>query len=272
MTKVLIISNKFDLTADFIVQRLREKNTSFYRFNTEELTHSVSISLDFSSDSFRLFDATINESFELKDFSAVYFRRPEIPLFDFQNLTTGEVRFLRNEILFLLEGVYKILRCAYWVSPLYAIREAENKVYQLEVAQALEFDIPESLISNSYITSKSFYKRNRGECIIKPIKSGLVDDADSTAIFTSQLTQFPASEAQVECFPSFIQRHVEKEADVRVICVGNNVFATLIHSQSHTSTKIDWRKGQVMLEHTSIDIPVALKEKCITRNFSRFLK
>jgi hypothetical protein len=47
MTKALVISNKSDITSDFIIKYIKENNLSFYRFNTEELTKSVNVSLNF---------------------------------------------------------------------------------------------------------------------------------------------------------------------------------------------------------------------------------
>lgn len=74
MTKVLIITNKNDLTSDFIVKRLKEKNLFFYRFNTEEISKSCFLTFDFQKDSFILTDTIICKQFDLKEFTSVYFR------------------------------------------------------------------------------------------------------------------------------------------------------------------------------------------------------
>lgn len=50
MTNVLIITNKSDITSDFIVERLKERNISFYRFNTEEVSKSCFLTFDFQKD------------------------------------------------------------------------------------------------------------------------------------------------------------------------------------------------------------------------------
>lgn len=110
MTKVLIISNKSDITSDFIIKCLKERNLNFYRFNTEELTKSVTISIDFSSKSYKLIDSNIGKTFDLSEFTSVYYRRPELPTFNQNDLTTGEINFLRNELIFTLEGIYKLLQ------------------------------------------------------------------------------------------------------------------------------------------------------------------
>jgi glutathione synthase/RimK-type ligase-like ATP-grasp enzyme len=237
MTKVLIISNKSDITSDFIVKSLNEKNIEFYRFNTEELTKSVTFSLNFSSNSYQIEDSKTQKSFDLKEFTSVYYRRPELPVFNSSELSVGEVNFIRNEFIYTLEGIYKLLCKAYWISPLYSIREAENKIYQLDLAKSTGFTIPNSIITNSYEQVSFFFKENKEECIIKPIKSGLIeDDTESKVVFTNIL---------------------------KSIVVGNKIFATLIHSQENSKTKTDWRKGEMNLKHEKINLPEEINIKCI---------
>ena len=163
-----------------------------------------------------------------------------------------------------MEGTYKLLRNAYWVSPLYSIREAENKIYQLHLAESLGFNIPKSIISNSSSDIRSFYKKNNQECIIKPIKSGLIDDGkQSKVVFTNKLKSLPSSDKKLKISPNFLQSEIKKKGDIRVIAVGSKIFSTFIDSQSGNSTKTDWRKGEMPLNHHRIELPKSLEEKCI---------
>ena len=59
MTKVLIISNKSDITSDFIVKQLKEKEIDFFRFNTDELTKTINCTLDLYKNSFILYDTSV---------------------------------------------------------------------------------------------------------------------------------------------------------------------------------------------------------------------
>ena len=264
MTKVQIISNKSDITSDFITKSLNKKGIEFYRFNTEELTKSVTFSLNFSSNSHQIKDSKIEKSFDLKDFTSVYYRRPKIPEFYSPELSPGEVNFIRNEFIYTLEGIYKLLRNAYWVSPIYSIREAENKIYQLDIAKSLGFTIPNSIITNSHDQVSLFFKENKEKCIIKPIKSGIIEDSVETkVVFTNILKTVPEKEEKVSSSTNYIQSHILKKGDVRVIVVGNKIFATLIHSQENSETKTDWRKGEMNLIHERINLPEEINSKCI---------
>jgi len=263
MTKVLIISNKSDITTDFIVKELKRRDINFYRLNTEELTKTCFVTLDFGSNLFLIKDTVLNVEVNLKHISSVYYRRPELPLIDNSELSAGEETFLKNEITYCLEGIYKILRDAYWISPLFAIRQAENKIYQLDIAKSIGFIIPDSIITNDYDKLNYFRERNNHECIIKPIRSGLIsDESESKVIFTNTLSGLSFTKAEFEMSPNYIQQHIRKRGDIRVTMVGNKAYATLIHSQIDVKTKTDWRKGESELKHSKIKLPDLLKQKC----------
>lgn len=264
MTKVLIITNKSDLTSDFIVKRLRERKIFFYRFNTEEISKSCFLTFDFQRNLFILTDTILCHQFNLKEFTSVYFRRPELPNINTNDLSSGEIQFLKNEFYYTLEGLYKILKDLYWVSPIYAIREAENKIYQLELAKAIGFSIPDSIVTNIYNDSLEFCNRNDASCIVKPIKSGLIADKDvPKVVFTNQLKEKPRKE-QIEFSPNLFQAHIKKLYDVRVTMVGEKAFAVLIDSQSNVDTLVDWRRGECPLKHTKIELPDKVLKQCIS--------
>lgn len=264
MTKVLIISNKSDITSDFIVKQLKEKEIDFFRFNTDELTKTISCTLDLYKNSFILYDTNKNEKINLNEITAVYFRRPELPIIESDDLNSGEINLIQNEILYTLEGIYTLLRKAYWISPIYSIREAENKIFQLEVAKKLNLKIPNSIISNQYEDVYEFYSNCDENCIIKPIKSGLIEEENkSKVIYTNLLDKIPSSREQINSCPNFLQSHIIKKGDVRVTMVGEKAFATMIHSQENTKTKVDWRISQDFLKHTRIELPSDIHNKCV---------
>lgn len=263
-SNILIITNKQDITSDFIIKELKRSKISFYRFNTEELGSSVLACLNFDANSFVLQDLRSGQFHDLKQFTAVYYRRPELPTIKELSLTQGERNFVNNEIAFTLEGIYKIIADAYWVSPLFAIREAENKIHQLIVARSIGLSIPSTMITNSFTEAFGFYTAIKKNCIIKPIKAGLIEDQKtSRVIFTSELSEFPSDIAQIEACPVFLQSRVLKQVDVRVTVVGSKVFSTRIHSQTQLETSVDWRRGENILKHEVCVLPGEIEVRCV---------
>lgn len=152
MKKIFIITNKDDITVDFIVRLLRQDGVDYYRFNTEELFNSIDIRFRIDESHYILFDKVKQKEINLDDFSAVYFRRPGIPDFKrIKEISEIESRYLTREALSVLDGIYKRLERCFWINDVFKIREAENKLYQLEIAKKLGFSIPKTILSNDAV-------------------------------------------------------------------------------------------------------------------------
>lgn len=263
---ILFITNKEDITTDFIVNKLNKLGESYYRLNTEDLISKIGINFDFENHDFEIIDHSKNLIINTKNIRSVYYRRPKLPLLDYYSIKFGEKKFLLSEITYLLEGFYKILFDKFWISPVFSIREAENKIYQLIKAKKLGFEIPKSLITTNEEKAKYFIELKNQDCVIKAIKTGFIEDnEDPKIIFTSLLKKENLNSLyRVKYFPTFFQNKIDKEADIRITVVGNKIFPAKIKSQAFEDSKIDWRKGSnPTLEYEHFDIPKKLEEKCL---------
>jgi len=262
---ILLITNKEDITTDFIINKLNKLGEKYYRFNTEDLNSKVFVNLDFIKDEYQLIDSAKRIVIDLLYVKSIYYRRPKLPSIDGGELSPGEAKFTQSEYYYLLEGIYKILADKYWISPIYAIREAENKIYQLILAKKIGFKIPEGIVTSIEDTAKSFIKNQDG-CVIKPIKTGFIDDGDSPRlIFTSELTKKDMSSLdRIKYCPTFFQKKIDKSFDIRVTIVGDKVFSARIESQAFDETKIDWRKGEnISIQYKRLHLPQSISKKCI---------
>ncbi len=261
---ILIITNKADVTTDFIVKRLTEIKVPFYRLNTEDLLKKNILNFDFDNNSFSLIDLEKKLSIDLLKVKSVYFRRPQMPeVLLGDKLTTGEIEFVRTELAYTLEGLYKVLRGSFWISSVDAIREAENKIYQLQLAKSIGFKIPPSLITNDPIVATQFNANHT--TIIKPIKSGLLDDSDGDkVIFTSKVKDFEAESNRIKACSTYFQKFIDKAADIRVTVVGDKTFPALIESQEFSETQVDWRRGEnIKLNYKKIVLPEHIELLCL---------
>lgn len=261
MTKVLIITNTKDITCDYIISKLKQNKTEFYRLNTNLIGKSVYLNFNIVNDNYTIYDSKLNTTLDVKSFSAVYYRRPELPPSD-ESLTNDEKIYINNEIIYTLEGLYNVLENARWISPLSAIRKAENKIFQLRLAQKIGFTIPQSIISNTSEEINKFKSYWR-ECIIKPVKSGLIHyPTGEKVFFTSLYTEENITDSMLAA-PIFLQTLIHKEVDLRVTVVGKKVFAAAIHSQENGDSAVDWRKGESIPRHTQFKLPSNIAKKCV---------
>jgi glutathione synthase/RimK-type ligase-like ATP-grasp enzyme len=260
---ILLITNSSDVTTDFLVKKLTNKNLHFYRLNTNTLFEKTNVDFNFQKGEFIIQDLTSNIEIDLSSVRSVYYRRPELPLLERYLLDRADERFIKNEFLFCLEGLYKLLENAFWVNNVYRIREAENKIYQLQLAKKMGFQIPNSIISNRYGSVSTFFYDNANECITKPIKSGLIEDNPSRVVFTSNVVPDSLEEERVKFFPNFFQRRINKVADIRVTVVRDRVFPVKIEIDSDHMT-VDWRSvDPAFLKYSEFALPDAIENRCL---------
>lgn len=262
MMNILVITNKGDITSDFIVQNLSDLGVPFYRLNTDEIGNSIRLSFDLLNNEYLIYDAERDIVVDLLQIRSVYFRRPEIVVHA-TDVTLGETNFIKSELSFTLEAIYKILGNAFWVNTVDAIRRAENKIYQLMLAKEIGFIIPNSILSNQPSKALSFFSKNGGSCIIKPVKSGLViGETEEGVIFTSKIHLDDNNVNRVLSCPVYLQNLIPKNSDLRVTLIGDKLFCAMIHSQEEEESSVDWRKAGHPLRHSAHELPEEIIAKC----------
>lgn len=263
MTKALIITNTTDFTVDYVVRSLDNIQASYYRLNTDEIGIYVFFSFDFANDRYLLYDKLRGITFDILSFKSVYFRRPNLPSINDNGLSSDEKQFIGLEERQTLEGLYKILRNAYWISDVDSIRRAENKIFQQLIAKEIGFQIASGIVTNHPREFMRFLEANN-DCIIKPIYSGQIGWPEmKQVVYTSKLDIIPTP-AQIEVCPNYVQQRLKKNFDIRVTVVDETIFAVRIHSQSNPETNTDWRIGENILKHEIIELPVTIKNQCVS--------
>ena len=240
---VLIVTNEKDVTSDYIVRELQKRNSPYYRLNTERIGNGVNVYLDLYNRECYIYDDQKNETIDIADIQSIYYRRPVLPAFDNYDINEGEKRYLQSEVFYLLEGIYKLLRDRYWMNPLFKLREAENKIFQLVLAERVGLMIPHTCYTNIPKNAKQFILSQRG-AITKPIKSGHIEASDKI-IYTNKVTDEALKTIDsIQGMPVCLQEEINKVADIRVTVVGKSVFTAKIEYDEDLGRVIDWRKSK----------------------------
>lgn len=257
---ILIITHKLDFTADYIINKLNEKGIEYKRFNCEDLFESditIKLGTGFSY-------SLLGEN----RYDTVWFRRTMLPELVIDNL--AQKQYLLKEADNLLQNLFAIID-ARWISEPSAIYRAENKLFQLRMAQSLGFNIPETLVTSSKIKLREFYDMHQ-DVIIKPIdQTRLESDSETEFIYTSKVTKDHI--AQLEHFdltPSIFQKDISKAVELRITVVTSHVFSAQVDSQQFEESKTDWRRKKIAF--TVFDLPEKLQQMCIELVYSLGLK
>lgn len=260
---ILIITNKEDITADYVVLELQKRNIEYVRVNTEDFPTKSFGNAVFNEDEELIFN-TPNKKIDLSRIKSVWYRRPIKPNIDSAIENDSVREFCLNEARDFLRGLWYSLDC-FWLSDMEAIKKAEHKIYQLKVAKELDLNIPKTIISNDPKKVEKFYYNCDDGMIIKPLFIGFIDDEKPKTIYTSEVTLEDLEEKNsIKYAPSIFQEKINKKFDIRVTIIGKKVFAAEIHTNNKEKI-IDWRKLEIdQLNHFEHKLPKDLKNKLIS--------
>ena len=256
----LIVTNKKDLTSDFIVREFRNRGAGFNRLNTED---AVQLSL-----TQRLGDTTRlrheNTCIKLDTVRAAYFRRPLPPHVKTDGLSQASVTYIREEWSYLLRSLYLELG-EKWFNHPNSVILAEDKPRQLRLAKTIGFAVPETVITNELGALGHLFAN--GDVIAKPLKQSLLEEDSGLGniIYTTTIHSIGEIDAKsLRVTPVIFQRRIDKRFDLRVTVVESKVFAVAINSQKFEKTRTDWRHSSTTeLEHEVFDLPEQVAGKCV---------
>jgi glutathione synthase/RimK-type ligase-like ATP-grasp enzyme len=256
---VLVVTNRRDVTTDFIILELRRRGLPFFRLNTEELPGHEIVMPDGDPSSLSLIGSC--GTLSLPDVAGAYYRRPgglEVANGD------AAAEYVAAEWSAVLRSLWNALE-GRWLNSPFAILRAEDKPRQLAVAREAGMRIPCTLVTNRFGPAQTFVAD--GPAVGKPLRHALIDDGGAgRVLFTSRIDRL--DDADADAFrqaPVILQREVFKRSDVRIVVVDDRVFATRIMSQEHEETQIDWRKGTRQdLAHETFELPAEMRAACIS--------
>lgn len=256
---ILLVTNKRDVTTDFVVLEMRRRGLSFIRLNTEDLPKHELVMAD--GDPRRLTLIGPCGTLRLPDVTCAYYRRPGSFAAEGTEATAA---YVEAEWSAILRSLWNALE-GRWLNSPFSILRAEDKPRQLAAARRMGLTMPSTLVTNSFDAARAFLAD--GPMVAKPLRHALIDDGKvGSVVFTSRVATLEAADADaVRRAPMILQREIPKRSDVRVIVIDDRVFATKILSQAHDETRVDWRRGvRLDLVHEAIELPAELIAACIS--------
>jgi hypothetical protein len=250
---ILIITHKSDYTADYIINKLNERNIQYKRLNCEDIleTHyTLSFNPEFK---FTL----LAES----QYRSIWYRRTKLP--EIEGLNNAERLYVLGETDVFIRNLFLTLPSK-WLSVPECVEKAENKFLQLQIANEIGFKIPNTIVTNSSHDIKQFYNENNRSIIIKPISQKRIqyNNSDGAMIFTNEVPGLLIEKLEsYDLTPTIFQEKLNKEYELRITVVGDKVFPAAVYSQDDKDTLVDWRKKK--LKFYEITIPKDIESKCL---------
>ena len=171
-----------------------------------------------------------------------------------------------SELRSTLEGALLALEPALWMNYPYANRFSRSKLMQLRLATRLGFKVPETCITADPRIVRERYRRWNGEMVAKLAGGQIVGDTTESqyVILTTLITpEDLKDDDSLSACPAIYQRRVQKEYELRVTVVGEDVFACRIDSQALEISQVDWRAaGPSALHQKPYKLDEAIASQC----------
>ncbi|MBX7220854.1 MAG: ATP-dependent carboxylate-amine ligase [Blastocatellia bacterium] len=265
---ILILTEAQDATADDMIERFKAKGVRTIRYETadfpQKVQHTIRKGAGISQDLMGINGETI----DLTEVRTVWNRRPQAPSVT-ANMSAEDRKFAQKETELIFRGILQTLRDRFWVNPYLNSQVGEYKPYQLQLAQQVGWEIPQTLITNQPDEVREFYRQLDGNIIYKAVfphtrlgnpQAGI----PAQLIYTNRVRESHLEQLDaVAHAPCLFQEYVPKKVELRVTVVGRKTFAAEIHSQQSERSKEDWRRYD--FENTPYyphQLPAEVEAKC----------
>jgi glutathione synthase/RimK-type ligase-like ATP-grasp enzyme len=186
----------------------------------------------------------------------VWWRRPG--LFELHPEIHSDVhrQFAYTECAEAFAGLWHALD-AFWVNPIASDEVASHKAYQLRVAQEVGLRIPETLITNDPAQARDFVARQRAERTVFKSFLALQQAWRETRVLKRDEVGLLDN---VRYAPVIFQEYIPADVDLRITIVGDEIFASAIHSQE-TNYRVDYRMEMAQARIEAERLPVEIEHK-----------
>ncbi|MFY2154932.1 hypothetical protein ACOSZF_04465 [Cytobacillus firmus] len=252
---VLVISDKYDFTTDFVCLDLEQRKVNYLRINRDEF-HTYKIHIDTNNFDISIMMGKLKYIISNKALKSVYYRAP-IFLRETNQVESSVEEQLYNEQWMSFVRNLLIFEDALWVNNPEKTYKAENKIVQLKHAKSIGFNIPYTIVTNGNpdLTNEKY--------VVKSLDTAFFNiNGKEGFVYSNIFQKEKILNANLELAPVTIQEFVYPKIDIRVTVVGDEVFATSITSKGN-GVEIDWRIVKDEVDFTAISLPDYIEEKCI---------
>lgn len=262
---IYIISEKHDVTTDYIIEWLLSKNQCFERLNTESFEK---LSFNFSSGEI---DIKISNN-KISSRDILFHRRGKLNIVTPTPIKNKKIYdFVKSESDSFIKSLELHLKeKGNYIGSFF--KENQNfKLTNLLYAKQAGFNIPNTLITGDKTILQSFYNDN--DSIITKVLRFPVNFTDVDTYYYSPKT-FLVKQKHIDILsdsfsPVFCQEYIEKLYEIRIFVFKSMYYPMAIFSQNNEKTKIDYRNSDE--SNPNRCVPINLPEN-IKTSIDVFLK
>lgn len=242
---ILLLTHSGDFfTIDRVEAAVRDRGLRPLRINTDRFPADLRLAARFSSGGCELWLDAGAESIRLDQVRAVWSRRLW-PGWLPDSIDPRYAQHCRTESRNAFFGIFSLMDQAFWINRIDKMLAAESKPLQLELASQVGLRAPETLITNDPERTRRFFGELDGRMITKLLGAlSQTMDASGDFVYTSEVTADDVADLEgLRWAPQIFQPFVEKDRELRVIVVGQRIFAASIDVSKSDRARVDWRRA-----------------------------
>ena len=254
--EILIISNPHDYSTDHVVYQLEKTNAKYIRLNRSQFGE---YELTLNPLNNTIYGKTKACEFEIneKTLKSIYYRAPIYLRTHIRKELTIEDKIARDQWTSFLRSLM-VFDNVLWINHPQSTFLAENKPYQLKVANEIGFNVPRTIISNKLPEEKFSDK-----LAIKTLEPAIFDmDDKQTFIYTNLYDYKNLKEYDFSLAPMIIQEAIIPKIDIRITIIDENVYPVAIKYEDNGVDE-DWRTRKDDLHYELIELPEDIENKCL---------
>ncbi|MGI9002395.1 MAG: ATP-grasp ribosomal peptide maturase [Pseudonocardia sp.] len=254
---VLILTHRFDPTADKVVEELNNRGVPVFRLDTSEFPERLSVGAELANDHWSGQLRTTQRCLDLSAVSGIYYRRPANFAFH-PDLSENERRWSAGEARLGFGGLLAALEP--WLNHPHRIGYAEYKPAQLSAAVASGLLVPRTLVTNDPDRARAFVA-DVGLAVCKAFSgSGVYYDEGFRQVFCSLVGPEQCDDPRISRTMHLFQAWVPKDYDVRLTVVDGQFFAARIDGTSEAAHR-DWRSDYSALSYQAVPTPTFVRSR-----------
>jgi|SRR5579863_1007134 ATP-grasp ribosomal peptide maturase len=252
---VLIITQWFDPTADYVVEELNRRDVELFRVDAAEFPQQLTFAAALTDDGWCGVLRTSRRRLSLADVCGIYYRRPTSFVFP-EGMSDAERRWANSEARLGFGGLLSAL--PRWMNHPFRIAQAGFKPTQLRMAQRAGLRVPETIVTNDPGAVRNF-AGSVGKVIYKPFSAGGISEAgEHRMIYAAIVSKDDCDDPSIRLTAHLFQEWIEHDHAVRLTVVDGRFFASAIYSSSPASY-VDWRSDYESLSYAVTETPEPVK-------------
>lgn len=254
---ILIISNPHDYSTDHVAYQLEKSNAKYLRLNRNQFSE---YELTLNPLNNTIHGKTNWCEFEIneKSLKSIYYRAPIYLRTHIRKNLSIEEKISRDQWTSFLRSLM-VFDNVLWINHPQSTFLAENKPYQLKIANEIGFNVPKTIISNK-IPSKGF----NDKIAIKTLEPSIFDIGNKQTFIYTNIYDFEELEKyDFSLAPMIIQEAILPKVDIRVTIINNHIYPISI-KHANEGIDVDWRTKKDDLTYELINLPKDIEQKCLT--------